>query len=110
MAWWSDFSLRLDKPPGFPLKDAMVKITSAKRPKDSSARQRLERTPPSLGTRLDRLWKEFKSVCDAIEAAAADGKPVAALLRKQEKLRARSWALAEQGESEHAVGGAARRG
>ena len=69
----------------------------------------------SLGTRLDRLWKEFKSVGAAIEAAAADGKPVAALLRKQEKLRARSWALTDQGESERlalaerAVGGAARR-
>ncbi len=94
----------------------MVKIASAKRPKDSTARQRLERTPTSLGTRLDRLWKEFKSVGDAIDAAAADGKPVAALLRKQEKLHARSWALADQGESERlalaerAVGGAPRRG
>ncbi len=93
----------------------MIKIASAKRPKDPSARQRLERTPLSLGTRLDRLWKEFKSVCEAIDAAAADGKPVAALLRKQEKLRARSWALADQGESERlalaerAVGGTARR-
>lgn len=93
----------------------MVKITSAKRPKDSSARQRLERTPTSLGTRLDRLWKEFGTVGAAIEAAAADGRPVAALLRKQEKLRARSWALADQGESEclalaeRAVGRAARR-
>ncbi len=83
----------------------MVKIAGAKRPKDSSVRQRLE-----------RLWKEFKSLGDAIEAAAADGKPVAALLRKQEKLRARSWALAEQGESEdlalaeRAVGGALRQG
>jgi len=92
----------------------MVKIASAKRPRDSAARQRLERIPTSLGTRLDRLWKEFKSVCDAIDSAAADGKPVAALLRKQEKLRARSWALADQGESERlalaerAVGGALR--
>jgi hypothetical protein len=83
----------------------MVKIASAKRPKDSSVRQRLE-----------RLWKEFKSVCEAIDAAAADGKPVAALLRKQEKLRARSWALADQGENERlalaerAVGGALRQG
>lgn len=94
----------------------MVKIASAKRPKDSSARQRLERTPPSLGTRLERLWKEFKAVGAAMEAAAADGRPVAALLRKQEKLRARSWALADQGASERlalaerAVGGALRRG
>ena len=98
------------------MKDAMVKIASAKRPKDSTARQRLERTPTSLGTRLDRLWKEFKSVGDAIDAAAADGKPVAALLRKQEKLRARSRALADQGESERlalaerSIGGALRQG
>lgn len=106
----------LDKPPGFSLKVVMVKIASAKRPKDSTARQRLERTPTSVGPRLDRLWKEFKAVCDAIDAAAADGKPVAALVRKQEKLRARSWALAAQGESERlalaerAVGGALRQG
>jgi hypothetical protein len=98
------------------LKDAMVKIASTKRPKDSAARQRLERTPTSLGTRLDHLWKEYKSVGDLIDAAGAGGKPVAALLRKQEKLRARSWALADQGASERlalaerAVGGALRRG
>ena len=68
-----------------------------------------------MAARLDRRWKEFKSVCDAIDAAAADGKPVAALHRKREKLRARSWALADQGESERLalaerpVGGARRR-
>ena len=94
----------------------MVKIASARRTQDSSARQRLERTPTSLAVRVDRLWKEFKSVCEAIDTAAADGKPVAALLRKQEKLRARSWALADQGErerlalAERAVGGARRQG
>ena len=53
-----------------------------------------------MAARLDRLWKEFKSVCDAMDAAAAAGKPLAALNRKREKLRARSWALADQGESE----------
>jgi hypothetical protein len=90
----------LDKPPGFSLKVAMVKIASAKRTNDSAARQRPGRAQPSLATSLDRLWKEFKSVCDAIDAAAAAGKPVAALHRKREKLRARSWALADQGESE----------
>ena len=94
----------------------MVKIASAKRPNGSAARQRLERTPSSLGTRLDRLWKEFKAVGDAMDAAAAAGEPVAVLRRKQEKLRARSWALADRGESvrlalaERSVGGARRRG
>jgi len=58
------------------------------------------RAQPSLAARLDRLWKEFKSVCDAMDAAAAAGKPLAALNRKREKLRARSWALADQAESE----------
>jgi hypothetical protein len=90
----------LDKPPGFSLKVAMVKIASAKRTNDSSAGQSPGRAQPSLAARLDRLWKEFKSVCDAMDAAAATGKPLAALNRKREKLRARSWALADQGESE----------
>jgi len=90
----------LDKPPGFSSKVAMVKIASAKRTNDSSAGQSPGRAQPSLAARLDRLWKEFKSVCDAMDAAAAGGKPLAALNRKREKLRARSWALADQGESE----------
>jgi hypothetical protein len=106
----------LDKHPGFSLKVAMVKTASAKGTKECSARQRAERTPTSLAVRLDRLWKEFKVVGDKIDAAAADGKPVAALRRKQAGLRARSWALAVQGESERlalaegSVGGALRRG
>ena len=106
----------LDKPPGFPLNDAMVKIAGAKSTNDSSARQRRGRTPTSLAASMDRLWKEFKILGDEIEAAAAAGRPVAALLRKQEKLRARSWALADRGESvrlalaERSVGGARRRG
>jgi len=93
----------------------MVKIASAKRPNDSSARQRPGRAQTSLAARLDRLWKEFMTLSDDIAVAAADGKPVAALHRKQEKLRARSWALADQGESERLalaerpVGGARRR-
>ena len=106
----------LDKPPGFPLNDAMVKIAGAKSTNDSSARQRRGRTPTSLAASMDRLWKEFKILCDEIDAAAAGGKPVAALRRKQEKLRARSWALADRGESERlalaerSVGGALRWG
>ncbi len=94
----------------------MVKIAGAKRPIDSSARQRREPAQTSLGTRLDRLWQEFKALGAEIETAAAGGKPVAALLRQQEKLRARSWALADRGESgrlalaERPVGGARRRG
>jgi len=94
----------------------MVKIASAKGTNDSSARQRPGRTPPSLAARLDRLWKEFKILGDEIDAAATAGKPVAVLRRKQEELRARSWALAEQGESarlalaERSVGGARRKG
>jgi len=105
----------LDKPPGFPLNDAMVKIAGAKSTNDSSARQRRGRTPTSLAASMDRLWKEFKILGDEIEAAAA-GRPMAALLRKQEKLRARSWALADRGESvrlalaERSVRGARRRG
>jgi hypothetical protein len=95
----------------------MVKIASAKRTHDSSpARQRPGRAQTSVAARLDRLWNEFKSVCDAIDAAAVAGKSVAALHRKRGKLRARSWALADQGESERLalaerpVGGARRRG
>jgi len=106
----------LDKPPSFSLKVAMVKIASAKGTKDSAARQRPGGTPTSLAARLDRLWKEFKILGDEIDAATAAGKPVAALRRKQELLCARSWALADQGESvrlalaERVVGGARRRG
>lgn len=103
-------------PPRFSLKVAMVKIASAKGTKDSSAQQRPARTPTSRAASLERLWKEFKILGDEIDAAAAAGKPVAALRRKQELLRARSWALADQGENvrlalaEGVVGGARRRG
>jgi hypothetical protein len=94
----------------------MVKIADVKGTTGSSARRRPGRTPTSLTVRLDRLWKEFKILGDEIDAAAAGGKPVAALRRKQEKLRARSWALADRGESERlalaerSVGGALRWG
>ena len=94
----------------------MVKIASAKPTNDSSARQRPGCSQTSLAARLDRLWQEFKALGDEIDAAAASGKPVAALLRKQEKLRARAWAVAEQGEgerlalAERSVGGARSRG
>ena len=94
----------------------MRKITGVKSTKDTSARQKLERTQTSVGTRLDRLWKEYNTLGEEIDAAVADGKPVAVLRRKQEDLRARSWALALQGEgarlalAECSVGGARRRG
>lgn len=106
----------LDNAPGLPLKDAMVKVAGAKRPKGSSARQRQEPARTGLVPRLDRLWQEFKALGDEIDVATAGGKPVTALLREQEKLRARSWALAERGESERlalaerSIGGARRRG
>ena len=106
----------LDKRSGFSFKEAMAKIAGIKGTTGSSAVQRPGRTPTSLVVRLDRLWKEFKILGDQIDAAVADGKPVAALRRKQEKLRARSWALALRGEgvrlalSERSVGGARRRG
>ncbi len=103
-------------PPRFSLKVAMVKIASAKGTRDSARQRAPARTPTSLAERLECLWKEFKILGDEIDAAAAAGKPVAALRRKQELLRARSWALADQGESmrlalaERVVGGARRRG
>ena len=106
----------LDKPPGFSLKDAMVKIAGAKRTKDSSARQRRVPAQTNLVTRLDRLWQKFKALGDEIDAATAGGKPVADLIRKQEKLRADSWALADRNESvrwalaERSLGGARHKG
>ena len=104
------------KPAGFPLKDAMVKIAHGKPTNDSSARQRPGCSQTIWAARLDHLWQEFKALGEGIDASVADGKPVAALRRKQEDLRARSWALALHGEgarlalAECSIGRARRRG
>lgn len=56
----------------------------------------LERERVKVKGAIDRLWEKFKALDEEIAAAAQAGKPIKRLRTKQEKLRARSWALAER--------------
>lgn len=62
-----------------------------------SERRVLERERVRVKRAIDRLWGEFKALDEKIDATAQAGKPTKRLREKQEKLRARSWALAERG-------------
>lgn len=76
----------------------MVQMSSAKGRRNAAWLQKLEHRRARVRSRLDGLWEKAKALDEAIKAAAGAGLPHDDLLAELEKLRRRSWELAERGE------------